>query len=297
MKTPDRFDLSIGHYYNLVRCGDCQHIYLNPRPLETVSGKYYENSSYSPHISTQSALSLQDRLYMFLRQFNNKNKRRLIAKHAPNTGKLLDLGCGTGEFIMEMQSAGWEVQGVERDEKAAEFGRTENGLPILTGTLQDLTKDAGPFNVVTMWHVLEHIYSPITEIEHIYNFLVQDGFLVLAVPNAASIDAKYYQNNWIAWDTPRHVNHFHLKSLQKFLEMHKFKLVQKSNLSLDSLFNALMSEQLIAQRKGASSLEKAGMMVRAAIVGKVSLLAGLLSPLLQQSRGASLLTVWQKSEN
>ncbi len=294
LATPDRFDLQSRRLYNLVRCSDCAFVYLNPRPLEEQSGVFYKYAEYSPHLTGNRQLSLQEKLYVRLRDFNNRNKRKFIEKEKSQRTKVLDIGCGTGEFLQEMQNAGWHVHGVERDPDAAGAARDEKNLAVTKGTLADLPLNTTTFEVITLWHVFEHIYQPVTEIERIRARLTDDGVLVIAVPNCAGLDAAFYRQNWIAWDTPRHVNHFHLKSLQKFMELHKFILIKKSSLALDSFFNALMSEQLVNQCSRASRGTKTLRLLRAGLIGGCSFFAGWFSPFLEQSRGASLLTMWQK---
>ena len=146
-----------------------------------------------------------------------------------------------------------------------------------------------------MWHVLEHIYHPAALIDEISALLAPNGIFIIAVPNCAGLDAKFYRQNWIAWDTPRHVNHFHLRSLQKFMSHYNFKLIKKSSISLDGLFNALMREQLINKRFSSEFPMRISRLARAAAIGSCAVFAGWFSPFLEQSRGASLLTIWQKS--
>lgn len=294
ISTPDRFALKQNKLYNLVCCSDCSHVYLNPRPVEQSSGIFYKNADYSPHMSTDKRLKFQDRLYNFLRKYNNRFKRRLIENIKPERGKILDIGCGTGEFLQAMHGAGWQAYGVERDTDAAALANQKTGIKITTGILDNLAATDSNFDVITLWHVLEHIYQPELQIEKIKNLLAPDGMLIIAVPNCASLDAKFYKTNWIAWDTPRHVNHFHTQSLQRFMSHHEFKLLKKSSLSLDALFNALMSEQLINKRAGGGIAMIILRMMRASIIGFCSMVAGWFSPFLEQSRSASLLTIWQK---
>lgn len=135
LSAPDRFNIEAGEAFSLVKCRRCSLVYLNPRPLESESGRFYESEEYDPFLSTKRETSLYDKLYESLRDKNNRWKRRKIEKIASSRGRILDVGCGTGEFLVEMQDAGWEARGVERDMKAASFAIQKHGLRVVSGEI------------------------------------------------------------------------------------------------------------------------------------------------------------------
>ncbi|MFQ5631113.1 MAG: class I SAM-dependent methyltransferase, partial [bacterium] len=238
--VPDRFALEKGNRFSLVQCQECTLIYLNPRPVEEASAAFYENEEYTPFVSAQSTQSGFDKIYQRIRKYNNSWKRRLIERNTPEKGSLLDVGCGTGEFIAEMARSGWQTRGLERDPKAAAYAVGELELDVICGTLDAMPSAPESYDVVTMWHVLEHLYEPHRALVQIRETLKSGGLLVLAAPNANSLDAKFYKENWVAYDAPRHLQHFTLKSLRSLCEMHNFTLVKKMLLPVDCYFNALM---------------------------------------------------------
>ncbi|RMD97011.1 MAG: class I SAM-dependent methyltransferase, partial [Calditrichaeota bacterium] len=264
-----------GEAYQLVRCRRCKLVYLNPRPAESASQKYYQQETYLPFVSTKSGLSVTEWLYKTLRRFNSRWKRRQIEKWHPQKGKLLDVGCGTGEFLKEMVDHGWDGRGMERDPQAVAHAIEQLKLRAFVGTLENLPSVSESYDVVTLWHVLEHLYDPHNAVQKIRDLLKPGGLLVIAVPNINSVDARFYRQYWVALDTPRHLMHFNLKTLRMMCEMHKFELMAHKNLPLDAFFNSFASEMEIEKFSGSSRWLRPLRLMRAGAVAKASLLAGL----------------------
>lgn len=294
LHVPDRFNLEQGDRYTLCRCRRCSLVFLNPRPAEAGSGVFYTSEQYTPFVSEKSSPGRLDRIYTGLRTYNLAWKRRQIERLATAKGRLLDLGCGTGEFLQEMRKAGWQVRGVERDFDAAMFAIRELKLNVVAGTLETLPAAQDSFDVVTMWHVLEHLYHPHRTLIAIRDLLKPGGLLVIAVPNAESFDARCYRRNWIAYDAPRHLQHFSFAALCSLCEMHKLRLAAKMTLPLDACFNALMSEMLIAERQQRGRRPGLVQIARGGCLAGLSLVAGMMSGSARRPRGATLLTIWRK---
>lgn len=291
--APDRFALAEEETYSLQRCLQCGMIYLNPRPREEESGRFYQHAEYLPFASTTGAQSLTEKLYAALRRLNLRWKRNLLSRFH-HGGALLDVGCGTGEFLAFMHEAGWQVRGLERDAHAAEYGREHLGLAIQTGSVNDLPNEAQRYAVITMWHVLEHIYDFHAALKLLASRLQDDGVLIVAVPNIASFDAKFYREHWIALDAPRHVNHFSLTTLASAAAAHQLHLLWWQQLPLDAFFNAMMSERLQAVRHHCSSLLLPFRLLRAGCVACASLLAGSRTPFGSAQSGATIVAVLRK---
>lgn len=289
-------------------------IYLNPRPSEGDSGRFYEYAEYLPFASLAHNRSLLTRLYDLLRRANLSWKRRIIIKFWQSTkgdlpfapsfhqkpsieyrGHLLDVGCGTGEFLATMKEAGWQVDGLERDERAAAWARQHHQLPVATGGVEQLAASAQQYDVVTLWHVLEHLYNPGQALEIIARRLRENGVLLIAVPNIAGLDARVYKSDWVALDAPRHVNHFSLDTLARLGSQHGLTLRWWRQLPLDAFFNALMSEKMAAQRQPGRWLWWPLRLVRAPIVALASLIGGSHTPFSYAAFGASLVCFFEKS--
>ena len=227
--------------FHLVRCAQCGFVYLSPRPAQELIGRYYEDERYHPHQLT--VISLTDRLYRLLRGWNLRNKRRLIERHC-SKGSILDVGCGTGGFPIEMQGAGWQVLGIEPASQARGFAE-KCGLRVL----DRIGKCDDQFDVITLWHVLEHVHEAHDLVYQLCKLLSPRGLIFIAVPNLESFDAKIYGPSWIAFDAPRHLYHFRPQDMYLFLHMHGLKVVGQSALFLDTWYNSLLSWRLESEIK------------------------------------------------
>ncbi|MEK7727332.1 MAG: class I SAM-dependent methyltransferase [candidate division KSB1 bacterium] len=293
--VPDRFALAQGETYALQRCGSCGMIFLNPRPPEAESGRYYQHEEYLPFASVGAPRSITERLYTLLRRVNLRWKKKLLARFH-QTGALLDVGCGTGEFLACMRAAGWQVRGLEREAKAAAWGRKQLQLDIQTGSTDDLQNEPQKYNVITMWHVLEHVYDPRAALRLLAKLLREDGVLIVAVPNIASLDAKFYREHWIALDAPRHVNHFTLTTLNRAAAAQGLVLHWWQQLPLDAFFNALMSERLQTSCNKSPAWLMPFRLLRAGMIAAASLAAGIHSPFTSAKHGATIVAVFKKAK-
>jgi len=291
--APDRFNLSAGEQFSVVACKACDFRFLNPRPTVDEISRYYEDSGYQPFVSTRSRLSLWDRLYRAARRTTLKRKRQLISGLKP-PGRLLDIGCGTGEFLHEMKIAGWQVAGVEPDQSAVDFARQQYGVDVQTGSVTDLAHLPGGYDVVTLWHVLEHVHEPVDAIKAIAGLLKAGGLMLVAVPNIGSMDARHYGRLWVALDAPRHLSHFTPHSMRRLLQQTGLSLVKWASMPLDAFYNCLMSEFLAAKVKQRSTAAKLMMAVRGMAVASCSALSA--SNLRKQSKrnGSSILYFIEK---
>lgn len=269
-------------------------VYLSPRPAEADSGRYYQHAEYLPFASVAAPRSFIERLYAALRQANLRWKKNLIERFAA-PGDLLDAGCGTGELLAFMREAGWRVRGLERDANAAEWGRKNLQLEIQSGSIDTLAHSLQQYDVITMWHVLEHIYDPNAALHLLFQCLKKGGVLIVAVPNLASCDAKFYHRHWIALDVPRHVNHYTLPTLAQCATQQGFTLRWWQQLPLDAFFNTLMSERLQAASFKSPAWLWPLRIARAGMITLASLLGGCRTPFTSGRAGATLVAVFEKS--
>ncbi|MDX5419178.1 MAG: class I SAM-dependent methyltransferase [Hymenobacteraceae bacterium] len=222
----------------IVECENCTFKFTNPRPDTQSIGRYYESEDYVSHSNTKTGII--NRAYHVVRSITTRQKVELINRHAPNKGSILDYGCGTGNFLNACKKDGWEIRGVEPNQKAREVASQETE-EIIAADLADL--EGEKFEVITLWHVLEHIHTLNETMAQLVEQLQEDGTLIVAVPNADSHDAQQYKENWAAYDVPRHLYHFTQPTMKRFLKKHKMKLEEVLPMKFDAYYVSMLSEK------------------------------------------------------
>lgn len=226
-----------GETFALLHDENLDLLITSPAPDEASLGKYYESDDYISH--TDGKRTLFEKLYHVIKGIALKQKISLVNRHATIKGNLLDLGAGTGEFLMTAKQKGWSVVGVEPSEKARSIASTKN-IELITSTS---TLAENSFDVITMWHVLEHVPGYNQQIIELKRLLKPDGVLIVAVPNFNSFDAKYYKEFWAAFDVPRHLFHFSKTAIRKIFESHDMKLEKILPMRFDAFYVSLLSER------------------------------------------------------
>lgn len=230
-----------GETFNIVECDECGFRFTNPRPEPDEIGQYYESDAYTPHQDTSQGLI--DSLYRWTRLYTLRSKQRLIASLvADPPGRLLDFGCGTGEFLDLCQSKGWKVRGLDPDPRAQELAQQKYGLSV--GDPEEIEEmPSDRFDVITLWHVLEHVPRLTATVEDLKRILSPTGTLVVALPNCTSLDADLYGEHWAAYDVPRHLYHFRPGDVHRLFNSIGMTVDDIRPLRLDAFYVSLLSEQ------------------------------------------------------
>jgi len=219
LKRADRFS---GQMFQYVICRECGLIYLNPRPdPDTLLMHCYPicYEAYQP-------LQTLPRVKRWKKQRAVKTLVRFVSRYR-TSGRLLDIGCGTGEFLYEMQKLGWKVEGVEPNERVATIARRYYGLKIFVGPVEEFESPPETYDLITMWDVLEHVSSPLSTLRRIYDWLSNSGFLIFSTPNIKSFDALLFGKWWIGWDAPRHLYLFPPITLTRLLSQTGFRVLAR----------------------------------------------------------------------
>lgn len=216
---------------------DLDMLITHPQPRLEVLGKYYESPDYISH--TDSKRSLFEKAYHFVKSIALKNKLNLINSLQPSKGRILDIGAGTGEFLSVGQQNGWQTTGVEPSNKAKQIA-INKGVSFVEALSQ---LEDRSFDVITMWHVLEHVPDLDHQIKELKRLLKPTGSLIIAVPNFKSFDAQYYGKFWAAYDVPIHFWHFSKIAIQKLFQREQMELVKILPMKFDSFYVSLLSEK------------------------------------------------------
>ncbi|PHR98872.1 MAG: methyltransferase [Leeuwenhoekiella sp.] len=220
--------------FNLIY--DAQLDKYTTTPVPDNLGDYYKAENYISH--TDAKTGFTDKLYHSVKHFMLNRKLKLISKYA-SKGKLLDIGAGTGDFLKSAKKVGWEVSGIEPSE-AARKNSLKKGITLFESE-HDLEDQK--FEVISMWHVLEHVPDTEKQIQWIFNHLTENGIAIIAVPNFKSYDAQHYKEFWAAWDVPRHLHHFSSKSIRLLFERNGFTCIAQKPLIFDSFYVSMLSEK------------------------------------------------------
>lgn len=227
--------------FSIYECPDCGFAFTQDFPSEEEIGKYYDAPEYISHSDTNKGFI--NSLYHRARNIALKSKTKLVLKNAPiKNGKLLDIGCGTGYFMNSMCRMKWIVTGIEKSSRTREYAHEKFGLNVQDSEylfqIPSKTKD-----VVTMWHVLEHIERMNPTMEHLHRILSDNGILIVAVPNKSSFDAVYYGKYWAAYDVPRHLWHFSPDDFRALAEKHNFRVEKMKRMNFDPFYISMLSEK------------------------------------------------------
>lgn len=228
-----------GETFHLYECKECHFLFTQDFPSQTSIDKYYCAENYISHSDTQRGLV--NKLYHIVRRFMLKRKSALVEKHSKGK-RLLDIGTGTGYFAQAMKQKGWEVTAIEKSPQARVFAQKHFGLKIDAPELLD-SYETGYFNVITLWHVLEHIEDLPQMWERLKEILHEEGTLILALPNPSSYDANHYKQNWAAYDVPRHLWHFTPATLAKWASLYGFTVKKQIPMPFDAFYISMLSEK------------------------------------------------------
>lgn len=207
-------------------------------PLPQHLDKYYESKDYISH--HQDNGSFKEKIYKFAQSFNLNYKRNILAKETFKNAKILDYGCGAGEFLKFIEED-FTTFGFEPNENARNFAQSKTSKTKFISDLNEIENNN--LDAITLWHVFEHIENQEYILNNFYNKLKTNGLLIIAVPNHTSYDAQYYKEFWAAYDVPRHIYHFSKSGMEKLFNNKNWKLQKIKPLLLDSYYISILSEK------------------------------------------------------
>ena len=231
-------DFSVsGGSFSLLLNEEYQILKTHPQPTLDKLGSYYEFEDYISH--TDGKRTLFEKMYHFIKRKAIRDKVSLINSYQPLKGRILDIGAGTGDFLLECKNQNWDILGIEPNDKA-------KGIAVGKGikfgdTIEKL--ESNSFDVITMWHVLEHVPDVEHQVAELKRLLKPSRTIIIAVPNFKSYDAKYYKEFWAAYDVPRHLWHFSKTAIEKLFDKQNMNLEDIKPMWFDSFYVSLLSEK------------------------------------------------------
>jgi SAM-dependent methyltransferase len=223
VEAPDPIPDAAGRWFMVVQCRDCGLCFTNPRPSPDSMAQFY-SGNYRPHRPI-GADSAGTRWWQRLRPWARLQHWR---KSLPlrGQGRLLDFGCGGGAYLLRMRRQGWNVVGIDACETVVQQLRGSFGLPALAGSLPNAELAEESFDVITMWHSLEHTHEPLDVLRAAQQLLSSGGKLIVAVPNIDSCAFRWFGQSWNALDLPRHLVHFDPWTLRLMLHRAGFRQIR-----------------------------------------------------------------------
>ena len=246
-------------YFELLFDDNLEMFVTSPKPEESDLTKYYESDEYISHSNTKK--SIIDKIYHLVRKYTIHQKIKLLDTFDKTYKTILDIGAGTGDFLLACKKNDWEIKGIEPNVKAKAIAikKFQSSKANIYNTIEDLKtavkkQHLKTFDVITMWHVLEHVPNLTEYISTLKQLLKPNGTLVIAVPNFKSYDAEHYKEFWAAYDVPRHLWHFSRIAIEKLFKAENMKVVNVLPMKFDSFYVSLLSEKY---KTGSSNFLKA----------------------------------------
>lgn len=226
--------------FELWRCASCDFLFTQDPPVPEEAGAYYQGEEYISHSDNQEGVV--NKLYHKARDFMLGQKFKLVDRLARGK-RLLDYGTGTGYFTDFMVRKGYSAEGIEIDENARRYGAEKFGISVHAPEALFTGFADNTFDVITLWHVLEHLYNPKSYLEKFYDVLSPEGVLVIAVPNHESKDAMSFGPDWAAYDVPRHLWHFSPATMKMMVGLAGFRVSETHHMPLDPFYVSIMSQK------------------------------------------------------
>ncbi len=243
--------------FSLFSCKGCGLVFTNPKPKNESLARYYHSDKYYSHTSQQKGIIPY--IYRRVKDINLKTKFSQVTVGS-NIEKVLDIGCGTGDFLDVCRQSGMVITGIEPDEFARDLAKKKLNIEILDPTQSKSLPD-GCFDLITMWHVLEHVPDLKMQISELSRLCKKGGKVVIALPDYKSYDAEFYREKWAGWDVPRHLYHFNKEVITNMMFSGGFYAGEMHAMKWDSFYVSMLSEQYLKSRLG---------MIRAFLVGAIS---------------------------
>ena len=229
-----------GETFDLIKNSEFDILETSPQPKGDKLLDYYKSEDYISHTNTKR--NLFEKAYHFVRQIALKRKLKLINSFQTQEKHLLDIGCGTGDFLETAKNNGWQITGIEPSDNAREIANKKTNNSVYK--IEQLLKlEPNSFDVISLWHVLEHLPNLDEHIKIFKRLLKSNGRLVIAVPNYKSFDALYYKSFWAAFDVPRHLWHFSKTGIQKLFAQENFDVEKIEPMKFDAFYVCLLSEK------------------------------------------------------
>jgi len=204
------------HAFTLRFCDNCSMLYLDPRPdVESIPLLYPD--SYRPYGY------LRSRFRQIFRHIRLRIRAALIVTRLKPGGTILEIGCGDGELLAEMQRRSFKVKGIELNQAAAARAVQKYGFDIEVGTFTQAKLVNDSFDAIILYHVLEHLIDPLEVLKKLKKTLKCGAVLVIGTPNSDSLEARIFGNHWVGYDLPRHLFTFSEKKLVETLKNMGFK--------------------------------------------------------------------------
>lgn len=207
--------------FRAVRCARCGTARLDPRPPAGEMDRYYTPTTYA-RAEEEDASELAARLDEYNRRLAERAEAPMTA---PVPRRALDVGCGDGRFLLALKRRGWEVEGLETEAAAAALARRRIEGTVYETPLETANLPAGRYGLVSLLHVIEHVSDPRETLMQAYRLLAPGGVLLLALPNAGSVEAKLFRSVWYPLDLPRHFWGFTPHTLTRLTEECGFRIV------------------------------------------------------------------------
>jgi len=225
--------------FSIMQCASCGFRFTSPRPEEAKAGAYYQSKDDFSYTSR----GLINFICQRVRKLSLRKKLEwVVSASGKQQGKLLDMYCGTGEFLNICKQNRWTVQGIEPLALAREFASKQYGLDVKDTGLWSSFSD-NTFDVVTAWHVLEQVYDIEGTLKQVKRILTSNGVFIIALPNCSSADAEFYGKYWAAYDVPRHIWHFTPAHVKTYFEKNGFKLESVLPMPYDAYYTSILSEK------------------------------------------------------